>query len=121
MMSSKWGYLCTHVIEKVERDKMSVNREVHSDEEERMVAMGEGRVRRLVQAVRRIQREREKAGQTLLNLQEAPNVHLRMWRQEVGLPHGWVETLDRRLGVLQAWGRRSHTNSALEPMTELHS
>ena len=40
-----------------------------------------------MQAVRRIQRERERAGWALLSLQEAPNVQLRMQRQEVGLPH----------------------------------
>ena len=37
-MSFKQGYLHTHIIEKVERDKMSDNRK-HSDEEERKVAV----------------------------------------------------------------------------------
>ena len=81
---------------------MSANRDDYSDEEEWMVARVGERARGLVQAVRRIQRERERAGQTLLNLQETPNVQLRMWRQEVGLPCGWVEMLERRLGGLQA-------------------
>ena len=70
MTSSKWGYLCTHVIEKVEEDKMSDDRE-YSDEEERIVAMVGGRARRLVEAVRRI--ERGRAGRTLPNLEEALN------------------------------------------------
>ena len=48
MTSSKWGYLCTHIIKKNERDKMSANRVEHSDEEERMVAMLGGRARGLV-------------------------------------------------------------------------
>ena len=68
MMSSKQGYLHTHVIEKVEGDKMSTNRGEYSDEEERMVEAVEGRARGLVQAVRRIQRER--AGRILPNLEE---------------------------------------------------
>ena len=85
---------------------MSANRDNYSDEEERMVTRVGGRARGLVQVVRRIQRERERAGQTLLNLQEAPNVL------------GQVEMLERRLGGLQTLGRRSHTNSAPETMTE---
>ena len=37
----------------------------------------------------------------------------------MGTPCGRVETLDRRLGGLQAWGRRSNTHSTPpEPMTE---
>ena len=77
---------------------MSANRDDYSDEKERMVVRVGGRARGLVQAVRRIQRERERAGWTILNLQEAPNVQLRTWRQEVGLPHGQVEMLERRPG-----------------------
>ena len=43
-MSLKWGYLHTHVIEKVEQDKMAnnIDRE-YSDEEERIVAVVGGR------------------------------------------------------------------------------
>ena len=59
-MSSKWGYLHTHVIEKG-GDRMSADRE-YSDEEERMVVPVGGRARGLVQAVRRIEREREQGG-----------------------------------------------------------
>ena len=103
MTSSKWGYLHNHIIEKVERDKMSEYRDDYSDdEEERMVARVEGRARGLVQTVRRIQRERERAEWTLLNLQEAQNVQLRMQKQKVGLPQGQVE--ERRPGGLQTWG-----------------
>ena len=117
-MSSKQGYLHTRIIEKMERDKMSAYRNNYSDEEEeRMVARVGGRARGLVQAVKRIHRERERAGQTILNSQEAQNVQLRMSRQEVGLPCGWVEALVRRPGELQAWGRRSPTNSAPGTMT----
>ena len=86
-----------------------------------MVARVGGRARGLVQEVRRIQRERERAGWTLLNSQEAQNLQLRMQRQGVGLPHGQVEALVRRPGGLQAWGRRSHTNSAPGTMTEQDS
>ena len=118
MTSLKQGYLLTHIMEKVEGDEMSANRDDYSDEEERMVVRVGGRARGLVQVVRRIQRERGRAGQTLLNLQGAPNVQLRTWRQEVGLPLGQVGMLERRPGGLQAWGRRSHTNSAPETMTE---
>ena len=58
MTSSKQGYLHTHIIEKVEKDKMvnNMDRE-YSDVEERLVAVVEGRARRLVEAVRRIERE----------------------------------------------------------------
>ena len=62
MTSLKWGYLHTHVIEKAERDKMSAYRDDYSDEEERMVVRVGGRARGLVQVVRRVQRERERAG-----------------------------------------------------------
>ena len=62
MTSWKWGYLCTHIIEKVERDKMSADRGEYSEEEERMVEAEGGMGRGLVQAVRRIQREREQGG-----------------------------------------------------------
>ena len=41
------------------------------DEEERIVAVVGGRARRLVEAVRRI--ERGRAGRTLPNFEEAPN------------------------------------------------
>ena len=35
------------------------------------------------------------------------------------MPHGRVETLDRRPGGLQAWGRRPNTHSAPQgPLTE---
>ena len=72
MTSLKWGYLHTHIIEKVEKDKMANNMDrEYSDEEERLVAAVGGRARRLVEAVRRIKRER--AGRTLPNLEEAPN------------------------------------------------
>ena len=60
MTSSKWGYLHTNIIEKVEGDKMSVNRDYYSDE--RMVVRVGGRARGLVQAVRRIQTERREQG-----------------------------------------------------------
>ena len=70
MTSSKWRYFHTHIIEKVEKDKMANMDREYSDEEERLVvAVGE-RARRLVEAVRRIERERAK--RTLPNLEEAP-------------------------------------------------
>ena len=47
MMSLKWGYLRTHIIEKVEGDKMSANRGEYSDEGRTVVAVG-GRARGLV-------------------------------------------------------------------------
>ena len=75
-----------------------------------MVARIGGRVRSLVQAVRRVQRERERTGQVLLNSQEAQNMQLRPWRQEVGPPCGWEE--ERRPGGLQAWDRRNQNNNA---------
>ena len=97
---------------------MSADRGEYSDEEERMVKAVGGRARGLVQPVRRIQRE--KAGRTLPNLEEAPYGQVRTHRHEVGMPHGRAETLERRLGGLQAWGRRSNTHSIPpEPMTEL--
>ena len=62
-MSSKWGYLHTHVIEKVEKDKMASNSDrEYSDEEERIVVAVGRRARRLVEAVRRLEREREQGG-----------------------------------------------------------
>ena len=48
MTSSKCRYLHTHIIEKVERVKMSDYKEMYSDEEERMVTQVRGRVRSLV-------------------------------------------------------------------------
>ena len=71
MMSSKWGYLHTHIIKKVEGDKMSADIGEYSDEEERMVMAVGGWTRGLVQAWRRIARGR--AGRNLPNLNEAPN------------------------------------------------
>ena len=68
---------------------MSDDRE-YSDEEERIVA---GRVRRLLEAVRR--RERGRAGRTLPNLEEAPNGQARTNRQKVGTPCGRAEALER--------------------------
>ena len=76
----------------------------YSDEEERIMAVLGGRARRLVEAVRRIKRER--AGRTLPNLEEAPNGQVRTHRQEVGTPCGRTEALGRlipRPGGLQAW------------------
>ena len=49
----------------------NIDRE-YSDEEEIIVAAVVGRAKRLVEAVRR-SRERERAGRTLQNLEEAPN------------------------------------------------
>ena len=51
------GYLCIHVIEKVEKDKMANMDREYSDEEERLVAVVGGRARRLVEGVRKIERE----------------------------------------------------------------
>ena len=87
----------------------------YSDEEERLVAVVGRRARRLVGAVRRI--ERERAGRTLPNLEEALNGQVRTHRREVGTLHGREEALDRlnpRLGGLQALGRRSNTHSTLQ-------
>ena len=90
MMSSKCRYLCTHIIEKVESVKMSTWSEMCLDEEEeRIVTRVGGRARGLVQAVRRIQRERERAGRALPNSQMAQDVGIRLQIQEVGPPHGW--------------------------------
>ena len=61
MISSKWVYLHTHVIEKVERGKMSDDRGEYSDEEERMVEAVGGRARVLVQQPGEF-REREQGG-----------------------------------------------------------
>ena len=59
-MSLKCGYSHTHISKKAESVKMSDWTEVYSEEEEeRMVAQVGGRVRSLVQAVRKVQRERE--------------------------------------------------------------
>ena len=97
MTSLKCRYLCTHVIEKVESVKMSSWRDMYSDEEEeRMVALVGGRVRSLVQAVRRVQRERERAGRALLNSQVTQDVQIRPQRKEVCQPHGWE--VERRPG-----------------------
>ena len=71
---------------------MSDDRE-YSDEEERIVAVVGGRARRLVEAVRRI--ERGRAGRILPNLEEAPNGQTRTNRQEVGTSCGRVEALER--------------------------
>ena len=58
-------------LKKVEEDKMSASNIDWSEEETIVAAVG-GRVRRLVEAVRRI--ERGRAGRTLPNLDQAPNV-----------------------------------------------
>ena len=63
------------------------------DEEERIVAVVGGRARRLVEAVRRI--ERGRAGRTLPNFEEAPNGQTRTNRQEVGTAGGRAEVLER--------------------------
>ena len=63
MTSLKWGYLHTHVIEKVERDKMSADRGEYSYEEKRMVEVVGGRARGLVrQSGEFREREREQGG-----------------------------------------------------------
>ena len=75
MTSSKqWYCLHTHiahyVIKKVEEDKMSDSSNREWSDEERIVAVVGVRARRLVEAVRRI--ERGRAGRTLPNLEETP-------------------------------------------------
>ena len=105
MTSSKHGYLCTHVIEKGENIKMSTRNSMdYSEEEEQMVARVGGRGRSLVQALIRVRRER--AGRAPQNLQETQDIRMRPQIQEVG-PHG--QEVERRLGGLQAWGRRNQT------------
>ena len=89
-------------------------------DEETVVARVGGRVRRLVEVVRRI--ERGRVGRTLPNLELTPNEQARAGRQEVGTPCGWAqacEMLRPGLGGLQAWGGRgrglcllSHIHSA---------
>ena len=75
-----------------------------------MVERVGGRGRGLVQRVLRIRRER--AGRAPQNLQQrTPDYWTRPQLQEVG-PRG--QEVDRRLGGLQAWGRRNQTiDSAL--------
>ena len=70
-----------------------------------------GRARGLVQMTRRI--ERGRAGWTLPNLTETMNEQVRRNRQDVGMPHGRAEALDRlvpRPGGLQVWGLSSLSN-----------
>ena len=92
-----------HVIERGENFKMSTNREMKSwyAEEELMKERVGGRERGLVHAVLRMRRER--AGRAPQNLEQTPNFWTRPVLQEVGL-HG--QEVERRLGGLQAWGRR---------------
>ena len=80
--------LLTTSLKKVEEDKMSASSKDWSEEETTVAAVGE-RVRRLVEAVRRI--ERGRAGRTLPNLDQAPNKQTRAGRQEVGTPCGRAE------------------------------
>ena len=106
-MSLKQGYLHTHVIEKGESVKMSTRNDMYSDEEEEnMVAWVGGMGRSLVRMRIRIRRERERAGMALQNFQMAKGLGTRPRLQEVG-PHG--QEIDRRLGVLQTWGRTNQT------------
>ena len=51
---------------------MSADRREYSDEEERMIEAVGGRPRGLVQAVRRIQRDRERAGKNPSKLRRGP-------------------------------------------------
>ena len=74
-----------------------------------MVTRVAGRARSLVQAVRRIQRERERAGRALLNSQVAQDVQTRQQRQEVHPLHG--QEVEGRPGGLQTWGRRNQINN----------
>ena len=62
-----------------------------------------------MQAIRRVWRERERAGRALLNSPVTQDVQIRPGRQEVGLPHGWE--VERRPGGLQVWGRRNQNNN----------
>ena len=62
--------LLTASLKKAEEHKMSASNRKWSDEETIMAVVG-GRVRRLVEAVRRI--ERGKVGRTPPNLEQAPN------------------------------------------------
>ena len=116
--------LPTTSLRRVEEDKMSASNREWSDEETVMAAV-RGRVRRLVEAVWRI--ERGRVGRTLPNLEQTPNEQTRASRQEVGTPHGRAEAqeiLRPGPGGLQAWGGRgrglsllSHThNTSLEPI-----
>ena len=76
-------------------------------EEETITAVVGGRARRLVEAVRRV--ERGKAWMTLPNLEQASNEQTRAGRQEVGTPCGKAEAqeiLRPGPGGLQAWGGR---------------
>ena len=110
MTSLKHGYLHTHIIEKVESVKMSTWSEMYSDEEEeRIVTRIGGKARGLVQAVRRIQRERGRAGRALPNSQMAPDVGKRLQTQEVCPPCGWE--IEKGLGRLQTWGKRNQSNA----------
>ena len=108
MISSRHEYLYTHIIEKLEGVKMSNWSKMCSDEEEeRMVAQVGGRERSLVQAVRRVQRER--AGRAFLNSQVTQDVQIRPERQEVGPPHS--QEGERTPRGLQAWNKNN--NNAL--------
>ena len=109
--------LLTTSLKRVE-DKMSASNREWPDEETVAAAVG-GRARRLVEAVRRI--ERGRLGRTPLNLEQTPSEQARVGRQEVGTPHGRAEACEMLrpgLGGLQAWGARergisllSHTHS----------
>ena len=80
--------LLTTSLKKVEEDKMPASNREWSDEETTVAVVG-GRVRRLVEAVWRI--ERGRAGRTLPNLEQTPNEQTQAGRQEVGTPCGRAE------------------------------
>ena len=98
-------YLCTHVIEKSEKIKMSTRNNMdEKEEEEQMEERAGGRGRSLVQALIRVRRER--AGRAPQNFEMTPDLRTGPREQEVG-PHGWE--IERRPGGLQARGRRNQT------------
>ena len=98
-------WVCTYIIEKGENIKMSTRDNMNCNkEEEQMVARVGGRGRGLVLALIRVRRER--AGRASQNLQVTQDIGMRLWIQEVD-PHG--QEMERRLGGLQARGRRNQT------------
>ena len=110
--------LLTTSLKRVEEDKISASNREWPDKEAMVAAVG-GRARRLVEALRMM--ERGRVGRTLPNSGLSPNEQAQAGRQEVGTPCGWdqaCEMLRPGPGGLQAWGGRgrglsllSHTHS----------
>ena len=109
--------LLTTLLKRVEEDKMSAGNRQLPDEEAMIATVG-GRARRLIEALRMM--ERGRVGRTLPNLGMSLNEQIQTGRQEVGTPCGWTQACEMlRPGQrgLQAWGGRGRGLSS--PLTHV--